>query len=667
MGLELVGRVNALQSNALRGTMDRTNSVPLMCLLAVVAICTPALSDTLDRIEDPALRNYATMEVVRGAPSLEIPARVLYREALELHDNGNLPEARERLILSSILSGDYPDPLFMLARIELMQAQPDFLFYLVEGFKRLTKSFYHQSLIAANATLLFVTGMLGALLIVLVVLAIRHWPLIDHWLRERYAQRFPAAPSGWISVIAVAALLAMRLGIAFYITILIVIIWSFVGRREKAAVLCITAIIAASSFFARYADTFIPAIDPGSITHRLSLVNERGTDDLLLGEIAGIDDPQFRAEKEFAIGTLLYRKRDYSGAKHYFLSSVSERRDFAPAYLALGNVYFMEEEYDKALAGYQNVVAIDSTNALAHYNIGQTYIKTMLFSKSSAALDRANKYGIDRHQETNLSSRILNIAVFESEFDNATLWSLAFREGQSYACNYLSDVLRPYLLYPFERLWIVLTIGIASAILIGAKFPRSWNVFRCDNCQSAACDICAETETGVRLCSNCSRVIKDLSSVKVMEALLRHRRQTVWARANRRTIAWKNMFWPGASFVYHGRLFAGFVFILVGVWALMVLCWRGFYFKDFHALTVSEPLWRVIAPLVVLSLGFLLSLKARNPQEQRNYRILPPEMWTQVKERDAVKEEPVRQEPFEPDEFPSPENPAQPMGSFIDL
>jgi tetratricopeptide (TPR) repeat protein len=647
--------------------MGRINALPLICLLAVVAICTPALSDTLDRIEDPVLRNYAMQEVIRGAPALEVPARVLYREALELCEKGNWRQARERLILSSSLADDYPDPLFTLARIELLNAQPDFLFYLFEGITRLAKSFYHQSLIAANAAILFVTGMLGTLLVVLVILAIKHWSLIDHWLRERYAQRLPAAPAGWISVIAVAALLVMRLGIALYITILIVIVWSCIGRREKAAVLCMTAIIAASSFFARYADTFIPAIDPGSITHRLSLINEQGTDDLLLGEIAGIDDPEYRAEKEFALGTLLYRKRDYSGAKHYLLSSVSERRDFAPAYLALGNVYFMEEEYDKALAGYQNVVAIDSTNALAYYNIGQTYIKKMLFSKSSAALDRANKYGINQHQEANLSSRIMNVAVYESAFDNEALWSLAFREGQSHARIYLSDVLRPYLLFPFERLWILLVIGVACAIVIGAKSPRSWNVFRCDNCQSATCDMCADTETGLRLCSKCSNVISGLSSVKVMEALLRHRRQTVWARMNRRTFAWKNMFWPGASFVYRGQLFTGFVYILIGVWALMVLVWRGFYFEDFRAITISVSMWKVIPPLVVLSLGYILSLRARSQQEQRNYRILPPEMWTQVKERDTVKKEPVMRQPPEPDECPPSENPAQPMGSFIDL
>lgn len=604
-------------------------------------------------------------EVARGAPVLEVPARVLYREALELCEKGNWREARERLILSSSLAGDYPDPLFALARIELWHAQPDFLFYLVEGITRLAKSFYHQSLIAANAALLFVIGMLGTLLVMLVALTIKHWPLIDHWLRERYVKRFPAAPAGWISVIAVAALIAMRLGIALYITILIVMVWSFVGRKEKAAVLCMTAIIAASSYFASYADTFIPAIDPGSITHRLSLVNERGTNDLLLGEIAGIDDPEYRAEKEFALGTLLYRKRDYGRAKQYLLSSVSERRDFAPAYLALGNVYFMEEEYDKALAGYQNVVAIDSTNALAHYNIGQTYIKKMLFSKSSAALERANRYRIDRHQETNLSSRIMNIAVYENAFDNKALWSLAFREGQSHARIYLSDVLRPYLLFPFEKLWILLVIGVVSAIAIGAKSPRSWNVFRCDNCQSATCDMCAKTETGLRLCSNCSRVISGLSSVKVMEALLRNRRQTVWARTNRRTLGWKNMFWPGASLVYHGQLFTGLVYILVSVWAFMVLVWRGFYFEDFRALTTAGSIWRVIPPLVVIALGFFFSINVRGPQEQRNYRILPPEMWTQVKERDAVKKEPVNREP-PPDEFPS-ENPAQPMGSFIDL
>ncbi len=648
--------------------MNRVKICLFLSLCVIVAICTSTFSHTLESIEDPNLHRYASLEIARGAPVLEVPSRVLYREALELLDGGKWRAARERLLLAASLAGDYPDPLFTLARIELLHGETDFLFHIVEGFSRVSKSFYHQSIIAANASLLLVAGMLCTLFVVLVVLAIKHWPLIDHWLRERYAGRFSIAPAGWVSIVVLISLAAMRLGIALYIAILFVVVWSCVGRRERALILALAIIVAASSLLARYSNAFIPALDPGSITHRLALINERATDEPLLEKIAGIDDPAYRAEREFALGTLLYRFRDYSGAKHHLLGSVSARNDFAPAYLALGNVYFMEGEYDKALAGYQNVVALDSTNALAYHNIGQTYIKKMLFSKSSAALERASKLGTERYDAANMSSRMMNIAVYEGGFDNAALWSLAFREGTARTGIYLGEAMQPYLLFPFERLWILLVASVAAAITIGRRTPRAWKVFRCDNCGSATCDRCADTETGLQLCNNCSRVISGLSSVKVMEALLRHRRQKMWARANRSAITWRSMFWPGASYVYHGQLSTGFMLILVNLGALLFLAWRGFYYKDYRSLTVSYPLWKTVAPLVVLSIGFLLSLKAKKTQKPRNYRILPPELWIETKDRETELKKPVDEKsPGPGPPPPAPNETAEPMGSFIDL
>jgi tetratricopeptide (TPR) repeat protein len=648
--------------------MNRVKMCLFISVCVIVAFCTSTLSRTIDSIEDPDLHRYASLEIARGAPMLAVPSRVLYREALELIEGGRWREARERLLLASELAADYPDPLFTLARIELIHGDPDFPFHLVTGCTRASRSFYHQSLIAANASLLIAAAMVGTLFVVLVALAIKHWPLIDHWLRERYAGRFSDAPTGWVSIVLLIALAFMRLGIALYIAILFVVVWSCVGRKEKALILGLTIAVAALSFLAPYGNAFIPALDPGSTTHRLALVNERGTDERLLEEIAGIDDPAYRTEREYALGTLRYRIGDYRAAKHHLLNAVSEQRDFAPAYLSLGNVYFMEGEYDQALAGYQNVVALDSTSALAYYNIGQTYIKKMLFSKSSAALERASKLGTERYQAANLSSRVMNHAIYEGGFDNGTLWALAFREGAAHPGVYLDEAMRPFLLFPFEWLWILLTASVAAAIAIGMRAPGAWNVFHCDNCGSAACDICADTETGLRLCNDCARVIGGLSSVKVMEALLRHRRQKMWMRVNRRSVTWRSMFWPGASFVYHGQSFTGVILVLISTAAFLVLVWHGFYFKDYRSFTISGPLWKTVAPIAVLSTGFLLSLKAKNSQKPRNYRILPPEMWIETKERENAPAEPANDDPPEPVKPPPvPDEAAQPMGSLIDL
>ena len=86
------------------------------------------------------------------------------------------------------------------------------------------------------------------------------------------------------------------------------------------------------------------------------------------------------------------------GAQATFSNRFRSRPGFAPAFLNLGNVYFMQGDYDKALAGYQSAVELDSTSAVANYNIGQTYIKKMLFAQSGEWLERANILGIDAYR-----------------------------------------------------------------------------------------------------------------------------------------------------------------------------------------------------------------------------------------------------------------------------
>lgn len=631
----------------------------ILCAMSVIAFCTDALPNTIDRITNPKLKSYTVRDVERGAPSFEVSSRVLYREAITLLERGNREAARQKLLLAASLSGNYPDPMFTLARLDALSADPNFLTYLIEGFKRLSLNFHSQSLLAANAAVLIVTSTLGTLVVALIILLIKYWPLLDHWLRERYSRRFSFPPARWIGFLILVALLIMRLGFALYLAILFIILWSFLNRKEKAVIFTMFVLLSAFSYLASYSNTFVAALDPESVTRRLSMINEKGADERLLVRISEIDEPEYRAERDYAIGTLMYRLGSLEEAKAYLLNSVSRRNDFAPAYLNLGNVYFKQGDYDKALAGYQNVIAIDTTNVLAFYNIGQTYINKMLFAESSYALKKANELGIERYRTLNPSTQIKNLTIYDEGFGNADLWAIALREGKKRNGVYLSEILQPYLIFPFHRLWILLVTGIIAAIIIGKRAPSIWKVFRCDNCGRAICTRCTDTEIGLDLCPSCSKLIYGLTSVKVMEALLRYRRQKVSYKANRMN-RWRIIFAPGSSYFFYGRTLKGIIITLINIGALLTLLWGGYYCKDPRALNISIPIWKYILPLVVLAAGHLFSMKVKAPVEPRNYRILPPDMRVETGGEDKVgrqTESKIR---------PDPEEKQQPLGTFLD-
>ncbi len=623
----------------------------------LIANCTCVSANPVTQIDNEVLQQYSLKELDRGAPSLELTSRVLYREALELLERGNWEGSREKLLLSASLAGDYPDPLFTLARIELMHAETDFVFHLFDGMVRLAGGFHSQALLAANAAILIVISLIGALLITLVVLLVKYWTFFDHWLRERYSKKISFPPQQWIGAILLVSLLITRAGLAIYIAVLMIVLWTFLSKKEKGVVLTLTILLSAGSFMSHYSNVLTPAVDPSSITRRLSLINERGVDDRLIEKITAIEDPQFKAERDYAVGTLLYRLGMHEDAKRYLLDAVSERPEFAPAYLNLGNVYFLQNDFDKALAGYQNVVAIDPENALAHYNIAQTYIQKMLFAESSQSLRAATELGIENYKASHPLLRYRTDPIYDQGFNTAMLWNISLREGNGRKGSLIGEILRPYLLFPFDRLFILLIASIIAAIIMSAKIPRTWDVFRCDNCRQAACPECANDETGIILCKDCYEVIQNLTSAKVMEALLRHRRQKISAKQGMAK-KWQLSIFPGVPFIYHGKTFSGVILTFISISFVMILLWRGFYFKDPRVLISTPLLWKLIVPAALLLLEILVSLGFKAPQEQKNYCILPPEYHVEP-------EKPVVQESKPPQSSES-DIPVE-MGLFLDI
>ncbi len=593
--------------------------------LFVIAFCTPARASSLERIDSTNLRKHTSHELTMGSPSFALTSRILYREGLELVELGNSDKAREKFLLAAELSGDFPDPLYSLALLELKCLDTVFIQYLIEGIERQIGGYHTQSLLGLNLMLITAASMLATISIILLVLVIKYWPMLVHKFNELYSKRFAFHPDSFAGLLVAVALVIMRLGAALYSSILVLVLWPCMNRKEKGVVVAMMLLISAGSILTAGSGIFLPALDSGSVTRRLALINERGADEDLIRTIGEIDDPAFEAERKYALGTLMYRLDQLDLAKQYLLESVSMKSDFAAAYLNLGNIYFKQGEYDKALAGYQNVIAIDSTNALAHYNIGQTYINKMLFGQSSFALKNANKLGIEDFRKANPATRLEKQAVYSCGFDRTELWRIAAREADMIDGVPVSEVLQPFTLFPFHRIWILLLATMIIAPIISRSTPASWKVFRCDNCGTATCTECSDAETGIRLCSSCSGVIEGLSSLKVMEALLRHKRQKIGDERNRRN-RWKIYLVPGASYIYHGYVFSGAIVLVAGACAFLSLAWGGFYFKDPRIFYLHMSLWKIIIPTALLVLGYFVSLRVKAPPEPRNYRILPPEL-----------------------------------------
>ncbi|HVO77022.1 MAG TPA: tetratricopeptide repeat protein, partial [Candidatus Bathyarchaeia archaeon] len=568
---------------------------------------------------------------------IPVTSRILYGEALQALREGDKEDAVKKLGLAADLTGDYAAPLFTLARVEFFSANPDFLPHFMEGLRRATMCYPAQAVLAANAAGVLILALFGATLATLIALLIKYRTFIDHKITEACGTRSVCPPARWIVGLICAALILMRLGLAIYVAILVIVLWVFMSRREKGAVVSLLVLLSAASFSSRYSNCLAPALDPQSVVSRLTLVNQRGVSENCIGRLRAITDDRFRAQRDFALGTMMYRFAVYDEAQKYLLESVSRRTDNAAAFINLGNVYFMQGDYDKALAGYQSAVELDSTNAIAHYNIGQTYIKKMLFAQSSDWLEHAAVLGIDAFRSAHPAIVLRNPPVYEAGFKSGELWSIAVAEGTSRPGNLMSEMVRPYLLFPFPWIWVLCLASLGTAMILARKLPEAWLVAQCDNCGKPTCAACADTHTGIRLCRECGEVIHGLSSVKVMEALLRTKRLKVSALRQKQR-ALKTRAFPGVSHTYHGRIFSGISLSLLGAAAIATLLWPGGYFKNPRSTSASEPVWSALTPLAALAVAYLLSFRVQKaePQEQGKYHILPADL--RMQEREQAKE-----------------------------
>jgi tetratricopeptide (TPR) repeat protein len=621
--------------------MHRT--VIFLSVVLLLAFCTQASAGPVEEIENANVRSYSYDQIMQGTPALLATSKVLYREAIDLIDKGEWESAREKLLLSADLSGAYPDPYFTLAKNELLRFDPECLPHMIEAFERVAQNFYVQSMLGANLALVITIAAIGALFITLLHLTIKYWSFIEHSIRERYSTRFSFPPASWIGIIFLIALVSMRLGIALYTAILIVTVWISLKTKEKVVLIAMIVFVSALSFFAPYSNTLAPVVDPGSATRRLSMINERGTDDELFRLISDVDDQAYGASRDYAVGTLLYRLEILDEARDFLLSSVSLDKGFAPAYINIGNVYFKQQDYEKAIAGYQSALAIDDRSPLAHYNLGQTYIEKMLFAESSESLRRANELGIEDYKATHPSTQFRDLTVYEEGFDVKTLWNLAYMEGRTRKGVFFSEILGPYLLFPFHYMWILLVASMIIAIVIGIKIPKAKRTFSCENCGRAACSACADEELGASLCPDCAKVVEGLSSVKVMEALLRHRRHKLQKGAAKRAKV-KTLFFPGGAHIHHNKTFAGAFLVTACLVAIASLAWRGFYFKDPSALVESGSIWRLILPVAVICYSYLVSYLKKEPKDSRPFWILPQELRDIEKKERAQKTETVPKE-----------------------
>jgi tetratricopeptide (TPR) repeat protein len=510
-----------------------------------------------------------------------------------------------------------------LARLHAQRFHPDAVYYFVEGIAAQLKRFDGQRFFAINAVVGTTLIFLVASLVVWIALGVRYLPFITHRIAETARSKFNATGARFAVALLLLAPFALLPSYTSAAALILILTCPFMQRRERALSFLMAGLFAACAGLAPTIDRFSVVADPASLTSLIARANESRANVTLARAIAAapVVDPEIEDDRYVALGLLAMRAGDSEGAAANFLRAISVNKQSAIAYVNLGNVFYVNGQYNKALEGYRKAEEVDSTDAVGQYNLAQAYIKTLLMGESSRALSRAAKMGLDQARESIAEPARSRMSVYQKTFSSAQLWQIAVVEGKYHNPALLANMLETVTGHP-TRVNVAIMVAAmvlafaASRIVKGRKLA-----FQCANCGELTCDGCCNNELGSVICQACGETVNGVSSDRVLEALLRQRRQSVIVR-RRKSIRWSTVWLPGMRHVFYGRFVAGFVVAALFATSALALWTRGYVFPVWDSLEYPTTLKHWVVPGAGVVLAYAIALMSRQLYEARNTRTI---------------------------------------------
>ncbi len=610
--------------------VETTTAAPEPVIYELAPVDTQTATQTVAPV-DPAppaefarfLAAYQDDELRRGAVTLPVEAQVQYRHALDQIAQGDRDGAIQTLHVATTLAPRYSDPYFTLARLHAQRFHPDAVYYLVEGVSVQLKTFDGQRVLLLNAVVGLTLVLLVASAIVWIALAVRYFPFIAHRIAESARNKFNATGARVAAGLLILAPFALLPGYTSAAALILVLTWPFMHKRERILSMAMAGLFAAYCGFAPMLDRWSVVANPESLTSLIARANESAADPVLAKAIADapVDDAAINDDRYTAMGMLAMRAGDSETAAANFLRAISVNKNSAIAYVNLGNVYYQNGQFNKALEGYRKAEEVDSLDAIGQYNLAQAYIKTLLMGESSQALSRASKLGLEPAREAFAEPARARMAVYQKTYSSKQLWEIAAVEGAHANPALLSSMLKTATGHPAAASAGIMIAAMILAVVVTQLLKRRKLAFQCANCGDLTCEGCCSDELGSVICRSCAEAVSGVSSDRVLEALLRQRRQSVIVR-RRKSIRWATVWLPGLRHVFYGRFVSGFAVAAFFATCALLLWTRGNVFPYWNSVEFTTPIWKWIFPVLGVVGSYLIALISRQLYEARNTRTV---------------------------------------------
>jgi len=461
-------------------------------------------------------------------------ARLDFRLADRALSSGDPVRGRQLLERASEEDARFDQPHHRLAWLDLRAGRSSIVGELVEASRDRWAGYRNQVLAATNVLVGFDLALGTFLIWASGLFLIRYLPYVHHRfsrsvLHENHRSRF--ARWLWPAIVA-PFVIALGWGVVPWPSLTILVVWLHADRRPRVLLATALLILIAQGVWPRPVATILTGTAPSSRAALMDRAAYEPPSRALLSEIDHAlvrdqDDPDLLSAR----GLLLARRGDFESSATTLRQALKLRPADPLATNNLAAVHYFRGDVDRAVAGFQRAVALDSTRAVSFYNLSQAYLQKLYLKEGGEALQVALS------RDFSLASQVERLprgAVFFLRPDLMDSWRIAWASNSTITPFDLLERHRQWLGVPPGHVVYWLAATLIGAILLTYVFPRRKLVFECANCGALTCRHCRGEHEGAVLCTDCGAIARRARSEMVLTTMLRNRRREADTRYQER-------------------------------------------------------------------------------------------------------------------------------------
>ena len=479
---------------------------------------------------------------------------------LASHSDKNMELARWATTMAAHLDGNSPAVAFSQAdRAGRHKAWGEAVPLVMRGFTRMLGDY--RSSVLSRADLLFVAAIAIALVAILLAIALffRYGRAMAHDFREILSTRFTG---GSVTVLAFALLflpLFLWLGPMWLLFYWLAIFFPYASVGERVAIAVLLILVALLPIAIDYTASHVAGVDSPVVMAAISSANQAYQPEALrrMQELIAIvpDHPVLH----LLAGNMQNFEGNDDQAQQHYNRAVELEREYAGAHVNLGNLLFMNNEFQAAMTEYAKAQAADPKLASAFYNHSVASGETYKFDQQAQMLEsarKANRAFVERLTKTPPPQKVVMYSPSIDEAWDVTAELATRPAARALFGNYAAfDIARSAV----NPLSIGALVSLLLALLLWLWRRKTGLANACIKCGRTFCPRCKSARESTTYCTQCIHIYLKRDGVSIdtkrkkLEEVTGHQHGMI-----RRNKVFATLL-PGSAQMMEGRVVAGII------------------------------------------------------------------------------------------------------------